>query len=130
MRHVRKFDFKIKIAQLRRVPFLLSIMNNLPKHVCEYITNHLNGDDLMEFSRVSRLFHSLMQEECLWKRICVEEFKIKPDITWRKQSWKKLYISLRNPKIYTFSYDLYYDEDSTNMRSERQAKKKKKKRLG
>lgn len=73
----------------------------------------------MEFSRVSRLFHSLMQEECLWKRICVEEFKIKPDITWRKQSWKKLYISLRNPKIYTFSYDLYYDEDSTNMRSER-----------
>ncbi|CAO3703534.1 unnamed protein product [Rhizopus stolonifer] len=95
-------------------------MNHLPRDIFQYIAYYLKEEDLFELSYVSHAYHSLTKDEYIWKRKCIEDFNISSNIATSKTIWKTTYISLKNPKIYAWTGDIFDKPISIPETEERQ----------
>ncbi|RCI01021.1 hypothetical protein CU098_001986, partial [Rhizopus stolonifer] len=88
--------------------------------IFQYIAYYLKEEDLFELSCVSRVYYSLTKNEYIWKRKCIEDFNISSNIATSKTIWKTTYISLKNPKIYAWTGDIFDKPISIPETEERQ----------
>lgn len=85
--------------------FFHLFMINLPNDLIQHITSYLELKNLLELSIVTHHFNFLIRDDYIWKMRCFNDFNYKPDKSWRCTSWKKLYISLRDLKVYAWKLD-------------------------
>ncbi|ORE09933.1 RCC1/BLIP-II protein [Rhizopus microsporus var. microsporus] len=78
------------------------MLTDLPVDILECILEYINAESLLELSRVSRFFYNIANDEYVWKKKCFDQFNIAHDIAYRKAGWRRLYLALRNPRVYTW----------------------------
>ncbi|KAI8911954.1 regulator of chromosome condensation 1/beta-lactamase-inhibitor protein II [Powellomyces hirtus] len=69
---------------------LACVLQRLPAHA------------LCTLSTASKQLHKACNEEYLWKRLCVQDFRVQDSVTFRALGWKVLYSRLRSPVCFTW----------------------------
>lgn len=70
----------------------------------------LDGPSLLDLSLVSKYFNNLINnDECLWKKLCAQEFNISRDNAYRYKGWKKFYLALRANRQHLYIWGENFD---------------------
>jgi hypothetical protein len=101
---------KLEINRLFLFPssfFLLftnKMLDKLPRDILLVdILELLDSESLIKLSSVSKYFNYLVNDESIWKKLCLEEFNISQDHAYRNKGWKRLYEALKyHTKVYTW----------------------------
>jgi SCF-associated factor 1 len=78
----------------------MSCLYDLPTEIfLENILPYLNAPALTRFGATSKSFHSLIQDDLIWRRKLEEDFRINPLHTGWTSRWASLYQRFMNPEV-------------------------------
>lgn len=80
------------------------MLDKLPRDILLLdILELLDSKSLIKLSSVSKYFNYLVNDESIWKKLCLQEFNISPDHAYRNKGWKSFYEALTcHTKVYTW----------------------------
>jgi SCF-associated factor 1 len=98
------------------------MLDKLPRGILLFdILELLDSESLIKLSFVSKYFNTLVNDESIWKKLCLQEFNISQDYAYRNKGWKTFYQALKyHARVYTWGENvdsrlgLDYPADSTN----------------